>query len=272
MNISLGFILRRALPLSSALALAGLLAAACDLPDKNLGGGDDDPSGTTTGDVCEPGDEMAADCNTCTCVDGQWACTEIACAGSSDGADSGYACDPAEDPSDDCSSCSCVDGEWLCTAIACADTEPDACEPGTNPTNGCNTCSCETGEWICTDEACPEEPAVALCDGTEPNDPLFVTNASIMGDTLLVDVESSGGCVAHGYGSCWDGNFDESNPVQVSLQINHEDNDDPCEAIVMDTLSFDLTPVRDAWIDAYQSPSGTIILNVADWGSLDYTF
>lgn len=78
--------------------------------------------------------------------------------------------------------------------------------------------------------------------------------------------------MAHGYGSCWDGSFAESDPVQAWLQLNHEDNDDPCDAIVMEELSIDLVPMRDAWIDAYQQASGTIILHVADWGSLDYSF
>jgi hypothetical protein len=41
---------------------------------------------------------------------------------------------------------------------------------------------------------------------------------------------------------------------------------------VMQDVSFDLTPMRDAWIDAYQQPTGTIILHVAEWGSVDYTF
>jgi hypothetical protein len=40
----------------------------------------------------------------------------------------------------------------------------------------------------------------------------------------------------------------------------------------MAELTVDLTPMRDAWIDAYQQPSGTITVNVADWGALDYTF
>jgi hypothetical protein len=272
-NFTSSTYVRSSLRLAFAGLLAGTFTTACDLPDKNLGddpADDSDGSGSASdsGGVCEPGDTMMMDCNTCSCIDGQWACTAIGC--DPTGADSGDVCDPATDPSDECNTCECIDGEWGCTQIAC---DP-VCDPSENPTNGCNTCECDpvTGEWACTDEACPENPAVTICEGTEPADPISVTDASIDGDTLLLAVSHGGGCVVHGYGSCWDGLFAESDPVQAWLLLNHEDNDDACDAIVMEDLTFDLTPMREAWVDAYQQPSGTITLHVADWGSLDYTF
>jgi Pacifastin inhibitor (LCMII) len=271
--------LRSSLSLSFAGLLVGLLASACDLPDKNLGD-DDTAAGSTTGGMCEPGDTMMQDCNTCSCTeDGQWACTEIGCdPTSSSGADSGGACDPTTKPEDDCNSCSCIDGEWACTAIGCdpttggSDSGGGVCDPAENPTDGCNDCVCNDGQWSCTEAECPPVPPVGICGGAEPNDPIEVTNATIVGHALIVSVEHGGGCVNHGYGSCWDGAFAESEPVQAWLQINHEDHDDPCDAIVMQDVSFDLTPMRDAWIDAYQQPSGTIVVHVADWGSVEYTF
>lgn len=256
--------LRASLRLSCAGALVGMLSSACDLPDKNLG---DDPAGSSSdsGGPCEPGESMMMDCNTCECdAGGQWSCTEIACDPTG-----GLTCDPGDEPVDECNTCECVDGEWLCTTMAC---EPPVCNPDENPSDGCNTCECIDGQWLCTDEACPETPPVALCDGTEPADPLIITEASITDDTLSLSVEHGGGCEVHVYGSCWDGSFAESDPVQAWLQINHEDNDDPCDAIVQQALTFDLVPLRDSWIDAYQQPSGTITLHVGDWGSLDYTF
>lgn len=278
MTYSMACFIRSTLSLSLLGALTGLLGAACDLPDKDLG--NDDAAGTTSmgGGACEPGDVMMMDCNTCSCTeDGQWACTEIGCASS--GADSGGACDPADMPVDECNQCSCVGGEWLCTAIGCdptvgstSDSGGGTCDPADNPTDGCNECTCADGQWECTDRACPETPPVGICGPTDPTDPIVVTNAALDGDTLVVSVEHGGGCVAHGYGSCWDGSFAESDPVQTWLQINHEDNDDPCDAIVAQDVTFDLTPMRDAWIDAYQQPSGTMVVHVADWGSVDYTF
>jgi hypothetical protein len=113
---------------------------------------------------------------------------------------------------------------------------------------------------------------VEICDGTEPTDVQFVTDAVIDGDTLRVTVEHSGGCGSHQYGSCWDGSFAESDPVQAWLQLSHLNIDDQCEAIVVQPLVIDLVPMRDAWIDGYLEQHGTIILHIADWGTLDYTF
>jgi hypothetical protein len=261
---------RSSLRFSFAGLFVGLLASACDLPDKNLG---DDPAGTTGGS-CEPGETMMQDCNTCSCEDGQWACTEIGCDPTGGSADGGETCDPSQDPSDDCNSCSCEDGQWACTQIGCEGTTGHIdfdCDPAEDLTDECVTCEClASGEWLCSDEACVHP--VELCQDTDPTDPLFVTDASITGDTLSLSVESSGGCESHEYGSCWDGSFAESDPVQAGLRINHENNDDPCEAIVTAELTIDLTSMRDAWIDAYQQPSGTIIVQLAGWGPLDYSF
>ena len=46
------------------------------------------------------------------------------------------------------------------------------------------------------------------------------------------------------------------------------------KTLVLDAeyLTFDLTPMRNDWVDAYQQLSGTIIVNVTGWGSIDYNF
>jgi len=129
--------LRSSLSLSAAGLLAGLLATACDLPDKSLGNDDGAAGSTTEGGSCEPGDTMMMDCNTCSCEDGQWACTEIACepTAGSDGADGGGSCDPAEDPSDECNSCFCENGQWSCTAVGYCS---EVCPKGVDPANAVN--------------------------------------------------------------------------------------------------------------------------------------
>ena len=37
--------------------------------------------------------------------------------------------------------------------------------------------------------------------------------------------------------------FAESDPVQASLWLQHQDRDDPCDGIAVQTLTFDLRPV-----------------------------
>lgn len=264
-------LLRGSLCLSFAGLLAGLALSACDLPDKNLG---DDPPAGTGGDVCEDGDTQMQDCNECFCENGAWACTEIACGDSGNTSMGGMTCDPDEEPVVECGECFCEDGEWLCTAIGCDPTDTDGgeCMDGDTMMQDCNECSCVDGAWACTDMECPENPAVTLCDGTEPTDPVFISDAAISGDVLTLSVEYSGGCANHYFGSCWDGAFAESDPVQAWLDLNHEDNDDPCDGIMSEDITFDLLPMRDAWNASYGPGSGTITLNVVNYGSIDYVF
>ena len=267
--------LRNTLSLGLAGLLAGLCASACDLPDKDLGA---DPM-STTGDSgtagddgpCVDGDTKMEDCNTCTCEGGSWSCTEIACGDES----GGNACDPNDLP--DCGDCSCEDGLWVCTAIGCdptggSDTGVGECDPDEEPDDGCNGCLCQDGTWTCTANVCPDSPPVGICDGTEVVDPFTILDAAVMDHELLLTVQYSGGCATHDFGTCWDEAFLESEPVQVGLLISHEDNVDFYDAAPTEMLAFDLSPVRNAWIDAYQQLSGTITLNVAGWGSIDYTF
>lgn len=69
----------------------------------------------------------------------------------------------------DCNFCSCFEGEWACTLMACFDDAsvgvcsnlPDGCIARTNAQDvcdlDCNTCSCSQGDWICTQRACADQ-------------------------------------------------------------------------------------------------------------------
>jgi cysteine-rich repeat protein len=137
-------------------ALLGGALAACD--PKVIGN-------ESAGDaVCQPGETKPAGdgCNTCSCADGEWACTDKACA------------DPVcqdgdmKMHEDGCNTCGCVDGQWACTLIGCDGTggppgtttgEPmPECQDGDKKDagDGCNTCECYEGQWSCTDAACPD--------------------------------------------------------------------------------------------------------------------
>lgn len=97
--------------------------------------------------------------------------------------------------------------------------------------------------------------------------------ASIDGDTLWVDVGYGGGCEEHSFVVCWDSAFDESDPVQVNLELFHGGVADACEAYIYETLELDLTPLKDAWHTSYGTGAGTITIHLAGYGeSLEYTF
>lgn len=84
-----------------------------------------------------------------------------------------------------------------------------------------------------------------------PQDPLGLVGYSLEGSTLSLEVEHGGGCAHHEYHLVAWGGWMESFPVQVNVLLAHEDNDDPCDALLRRTLYFDLTPLRDAYFPVY---------------------
>lgn len=95
------------------------------------------------------------------------------------------------------------------------------------------------------------------CAGIEGN----VTAATVTGDALTFTVEY-GGCAANEVWACWDGSFLESSPVQVPLTVRHRDAGQ-CDALLTTTRTVDLTPVIDAYTDAYGG-ADIMILRVDD--------
>lgn len=96
-------------------------------------------------------------------------------------------------------------------------------------------------------------------------DPFTVSEVSIDRATLRAVVSSSGGCRAHHYDLYMTPSvFMESFPVQANLYMRHDDDDDPCDAIVVETLTFDLTPIITLYRQMY-GPSGQVALNFFDY-------
>lgn len=133
-----------------------LLSACSGRTDVGMGGAGvcGDPGGCSdAGSVCTTGQtRMAPDgCNTCTCANGGWACTEKACPVPE--------CTNGQTKSagDGCNTCSCNGGLWACTQRACP---PPSCTPGqTFPSpDGCNSCSCVNGVMTCTTKNCKPPP------------------------------------------------------------------------------------------------------------------
>jgi len=93
-------------------------------------------------------------------------------------------------------------------------------------------------------------------------DPLGLLDARVDGGVLEVDVSFSGGCGIHDVDAVAHTGWMESNPVQVGVALTHEDHDDACDAIVEQTLRFDLEPLKDAYTDVYGVGPSTLLLNV----------
>jgi hypothetical protein len=77
-----------------------------------------------------------------------------------------------------------------------------------------------------------------------PIAPFDTESIEIEGDTLFVDVSYGGGCADHEFVAEWSGLFLESFPVQTGIQLYKRPVFDPCDAIVEETLRFDLRQIR----------------------------
>ena len=96
-------------------------------------------------------------------------------------------------------------------------------------------------------------------------DPFQLQSISISGDTLTLAVTHGGGCAEHDYTLFMSpAAFLESYPVQANLYLRHEDNDDPCDALLNATLSFNLRPVADLY-QYYYGGKDEIIINVFNY-------
>jgi len=72
-----------------------------------------------------------------------------------------------------------------------------------------------------------------------------VDEASVDGDDLRLVLRHGGGCGDHNYRLFWDGRFLETDPLQARLVVRDE-TDDFCEALLIQEVTFDLRPMREA--------------------------
>ena len=95
-----------------------------------------------------------------------------------------------------------------------------------------------------------------------PNDSNTISNVELIDDILNMTVSYSGGCEDHEFELIGTNNFMESDPVQINIRLSHNANNDICKAYLTEELTFDLTPLKEAWQEVYQQESGTIIINL----------
>lgn len=104
-----------------------------------------------------------------------------------------------------------------------------------------------------------------------PSDFFKMERVKIRGDVIRFTLSYPGGARKHEF-RLVSTTFKESYPVQVSLQVFHNGNNDPADGIVTEVRSFDLSPLKDLYFELYSSLKGTgiIIINITDiFGSQD---
>lgn len=85
---------------------------------------------------------------------------------------------------------------------------------------------------------------------------------SISNDVINYKVSYTGGCEDHNFDLYAENEFLESDPVQSSVFLIHENNGDICESQITETLQFDLKPLKESYQGGYQTSKGEIQLGV----------
>lgn len=126
-------------------------------------------------------------------------------------------------------------------------------------------------------------PAVVDLTGslTLPDAPVELGSHVLNGDLLEVELSYGGGCARHEIDLVAIDGWLESNPVQVRTVFAHEDHQDPCDAFLTETRTFDLGPIASAYRDAYgpADPGATTLLLLLEdpddpdgYRSVEYVF
>lgn len=153
-----------------------------------------------------------------------------------------------------------------------AEADAGECEAGFG-----SVCDCpEAAGFRCDEGTCAwnylyEYPFLPQCE-TSDGAPVTVNSVVLDGDDLVADVTYSGGCFYHEFVLCWPSqSFAESEPVQAMLELYHDDAGDKCDGKVDTEVRLSVTPLEEAYEDAYQSAAGTVRIQIHGT-TLDYTF
>jgi hypothetical protein len=105
-----------------------------------------------------------------------------------------------------------------------------------------------------------------------PTDPLQITRTAMRGDILEIDVEYAGGCRAHKYAFVVSTSFTEADPARTISLLAHDANDEPCEALVHESLRADLAELKGKYLRVFQPDSGDVVIDIGGAWDVRYVF
>ncbi len=97
-------------------------------------------------------------------------------------------------------------------------------------------------------------------------DPLHITKTRIEKDSLIINIEYSGGCTKHDFKLFIGKWILKSNPPQAELYLSHNSNGDMCEAYIRREIKFDLTLFKN-WFANSMKLKGELILRIHEPGN-----
>lgn len=94
-------------------------------------------------------------------------------------------------------------------------------------------------------EEAPEIPGITKVDPDTKiedikSDPFDMKKVTIDGGVMKIDVSYAGGHEEHDFTLYWSGMIAKSDPPQTTVVLKHDANGDNAEALISETLEFDL--------------------------------
>lgn len=125
---------------------------------------------------------------------------------------------------------------------------------------GCSLVSDQTtGSGGGTNTPAPQKEVIIDNDWDKyPNDAVHIKDARIVGDSLSLLVSYGGGCRTHEFKALGTNMIMKSMPPQTNIMLSHEANNDMCEALITQSLSFGLSEYA-------QYKRGGIVFRLAGW-------
>ena len=100
-------------------------------------------------------------------------------------------------------------------------------------------------------------------------DPFDLEGIEIVGNTITLRISYVGGCEEHCFSLYMSPvAFLESYPAQANLYLRHDSNEDACEALVNEDISFNLRPVAVLYKKHY-GQLDEIVINIFKYRSND---
>lgn len=107
-----------------------------------------------------------------------------------------------------------------------------------------DTAVTESGDQSLTEKDTPRIEVVQEMPTNGSGDDYSIEAVEVYGSEISYVVRYGGGCEPHEFRLLTTGAIMKSMPPQMSVVLHHNANGDKCRALITDTVSFDLSPVR----------------------------
>ncbi len=113
-------------------------------------------------------------------------------------------------------------------------------------------------------EEAPKRPGITTVDPDKKiddikSDTFKMSEATIEGDVLKIKVSYSGGVKKHEFNLYWNQIVAKSYPGKTTINLKHNANGDAAEALITETLEFDLTAINKPMVITIKTDHGDSI-------------